>query len=248
MFQNTKWSRFILEACVIVTSILLAFTIDALWTDYQVREEEQEILSGLQREFSRHLETIQIAKGRVTDTAAAIDFLLSKQGISPESREEITEIELAVFSSSFASPGLELRGGVRDALLESGRLETISDTGLRQLLADWAVVVDETESHATVIREFLMQSLMPHLATLNVPLPEVLVPLDRGFGPTNRQTISPELKNRYSQLLLDNTYLNLLAVRRWWAGGSLHEYESATDRAQEILERIEGNLRPRSGI
>jgi len=246
--QKLSWFRISAESLAIVASILLAFAIDALWNNYQLQQEEQEILKGLRDEFSRHVEAIQVARRRVTRNADAIDFLLSHQGESPETINEIAEVERAVFYASFSSPGLELQGGVRDALLDSGRLEIIGDTQLRRLLAEWAKVVERSESQAVATREFVMQSLMPHLATLNVPLPELLVPIDKGGlgGPVTRQTVSPGLKSRYSQLLMDQKYLNLLAVTRWWAGGTLYGYDNTADKAQEILEYLDKNLKPRS--
>ena len=46
--------RIAVEAVVIVTSILLAFAIDAWWDERQERIEETEVLLGLKSEFSRY--------------------------------------------------------------------------------------------------------------------------------------------------------------------------------------------------
>ena len=56
--QKLSWFRISAESLAIVASILLAFAIDALWNNYQLQQEEQEILKGLRDEFSRHVEAI----------------------------------------------------------------------------------------------------------------------------------------------------------------------------------------------
>ena len=57
--SRIPWRRGFLEAVVIVTSILLAFGIQAWWDDLQEQEEEREILIGLEGEFVDLQERLQ---------------------------------------------------------------------------------------------------------------------------------------------------------------------------------------------
>jgi len=58
--NNIQWKRISAEGAAIVVSILLAFSIEASWDDYQDRGEEQGILLGLKSEFEQNLAFIEI--------------------------------------------------------------------------------------------------------------------------------------------------------------------------------------------
>ena len=51
MNRTIPWLRVAIEGLVIVSSILLAFGIDAWWDERQEHREEQQILQDLQEEF-----------------------------------------------------------------------------------------------------------------------------------------------------------------------------------------------------
>jgi len=65
--SETNARRLIVEGVVIVLSILLAFAIDAWWSERQERIEEAEILLGLKQEF--------------TDTRIVLEQQISKHSI-----------------------------------------------------------------------------------------------------------------------------------------------------------------------
>ncbi len=58
--NNIQWKRLSVEGTAIVVSILLAFSIEAWWDNYQDRSEEQGILLGLKSEFEQNLAFIEI--------------------------------------------------------------------------------------------------------------------------------------------------------------------------------------------
>ena len=59
------------EAVVIVISILLAFSIEALWAQQQLWQEEREVLAALEEEFRANLEQVE------TVGAYAVQFVWS---------------------------------------------------------------------------------------------------------------------------------------------------------------------------
>jgi hypothetical protein len=56
--QKIQWKRLSVEAAAIVTSILLAFSIDAWWENRLERIEELRILDTLRAEFLSNIESI----------------------------------------------------------------------------------------------------------------------------------------------------------------------------------------------
>ena len=56
--QKIQWKRLSVEGVAIVTSILLAFAIDAWWDNRHERTEERRILESLKAEFLSNAELI----------------------------------------------------------------------------------------------------------------------------------------------------------------------------------------------
>ena len=56
--QIIPWKRLAIETIAIVSSILLAFAIDAWWNERNERQFEQETLVGLEAEYEDHRQTL----------------------------------------------------------------------------------------------------------------------------------------------------------------------------------------------
>jgi hypothetical protein len=232
--QNIPWKRISVEAVAIVASILLAFSIDALWENYQDRREEYEILLGLNDEFSRHVASIEESIRQVEQISDSIGFLLNYGVVDIDSVDSIEIIEQAVFHASRTTPPDELSGGVRDALFASGKFDLIRNVDLREALVEWPESVNQVEQQRNAVSGFVMQSLMPHLSSMGVPLAEMRLP--GGLRLTDRIMDPDELGVKYADLISDQEYRNLVTVRNWWAFGTLIDYQNAADRAREIVE------------
>ena len=91
--NNIQWKRISAEGAAIVVSILLAFSIEAWWDDYQDRGEEQGILLGLKSEFEQNLAFIEIElsyRNAVIDSILKIfDASVAQTSIEPEILDEL---------------------------------------------------------------------------------------------------------------------------------------------------------------
>jgi hypothetical protein len=228
------WKRIAAESAAIVGSILLAFSIDALWDNYQDRREEYEILLGLNDEFSRHVASIEESLEWVERISGSIVYLLSQDVVDVDNLDAVEKIEQAVFQSNFSTPPDELAGGVRDAIFQSGKLDLIRNDELREALVKWPSSADQLEQQRIAVTGFVMQTLLPYLSSKGVPLAEMKMP--RGHRMTDRRTDAGELGSKYAALLADQEYLNLITVRNWWALGTIADYRSAAERAREIVD------------
>ena len=238
--QQIPWLRIGAESVAIVGSILLAFLIDAAWNNYQDRREEHEILLGLQDEFTRHIATIEENMRRVRRITDSISFLLKQDDLDFDSLDSIEVVEQAVFHSGFTTPSDEMSGGVRDALFESGNLDLIRNVRLKQALVKWPASVGLLEQQRENVSGFVMQTLLPHLSYLGVPLAELRMPTGNRLA--DRRTSTQELGAKYAALLANQEYLNLITVRIWWAFGTLQDYQNAADNAQEIIDLVKMEL------
>ena len=237
MKHEIPWNRLTVEAVVIVGSILLAFSIDALWDNYKDRREEYEILLGLNGEFSRHVASIEVSINRVEQLSDSIGFLLNQGAVDIDTIDSVEIIEQAIWGSVFTTPPDELTGGVRDTLFQSGKLDLIRNDKLREALVKWPVNISQLEQQRSTVSGFVMQILLPYLSSKGVPLAEMRLPSGRRL--VERQMTAENLSSGYVALLADQEYLNLLTVRNWWALGTINDYQNAAEQAREILELTE---------
>lgn len=148
--QKIQWKRLSVEAAVIVTSILLAFSIDAWWENRHERIEELRILETLKAEFLSNAETIpSYIEGHQISadyTQALLDIMKAAE---PGSTLRYPAARLArVLMHSTTNP----HSGALDAILQSGELRYISNPAIRERLAAWPrLVVDATENEDLLV-------------------------------------------------------------------------------------------------
>lgn len=141
---STGYRRLVVEGVVIVASILLAFSIDALWAQSQDREAERQALVSLESEFESNRQLIQ----QVIDRHLEFRETIAEFADLPESelqrldQRRVSEIVLAAANPWTFDPVL----GGTDALIGSGRLDLIRDAELREALSSFLnLVADLTE-------------------------------------------------------------------------------------------------------
>lgn len=149
--QQIPWPRVLAEGLIIVVSILLAFSIDAWWSDRQEREQEQEVLNGLATDFAVNHSELETAISHHLWGVNLIFKLntLSQEEValvSPESTEEY--IRAIVDRASF-----DPQNGTLDALIASGKLGIISDPKLRTLLVEWKNLLEDALEEKNIIQD-----------------------------------------------------------------------------------------------
>jgi hypothetical protein len=148
--QKIQWKRLSVEAAAIVTSILLAFSIDAWWENRLERIEELRILDTLRAEFLSNIESIPSYIERHQISADYTKELLDlMRAAEPGSTLRYAAAKLArVLAHSTTNP----HSGALDAILQSGELRYISNPAIRERLAAWPrLVVDATENEDLLI-------------------------------------------------------------------------------------------------
>ena len=130
--NDIQWKRISAEGIAIVVSILLAFSIEAWWSNYQDRAEEQVILLGLKSEFEQNLALIET---EISYRNAVIDSILvifdasgTQSSLEPEILDELIG-DVTWWSN------IEYLTGAIDSLLQSGGLSLIENEELRRILA-----------------------------------------------------------------------------------------------------------------
>ena len=235
--------RFLIEGLVIVASILLAFVIDAAWDVRQERVEEAEILAGLEREFTDYRDALVRSAAQQEDMLAAMTAILAA---TEEGAWRSTEWEPdAAIGRLFSPPTSDLGNGVRDALVQAGRLELITDPVLRERLASWPGYYEEVLDDEVFSRDLVSDQIIPYFVRSGLEISRVLV-----FGAVSTRAAPEEVwpvavgritddSEAFRRLLSDPEFEALVGVRYvYWrhAGG---EYRRALEAAEEILGLLE---------
>lgn len=226
-----------------MSSILLAFGIDAAWDERQERAEEAEIIAGLQREFTGYRDQLDARLELHAEILSAASAVLGSIEAGEWTSTEWTMDE--AIGRLLSPPTTDLGNGVRDALVQGGRLELLSDLELRERLARWPGVYREALDDEVFSRNLVFELLIPYLTERGVELSAALV---RGTMPPSPGGVAvwPVEVGRIDadpgavrRLLADPEFKAVVSVRyAYWhhAGG---EYRAALDAAEEILLMLE---------
>ncbi|MDX1570692.1 MAG: hypothetical protein R3200_09420 [Xanthomonadales bacterium] len=230
---KAPWGRWAAEFFVIVTSILLAFGIEAWWDERKERLEEQEILAGLEREYLDYRERLEFAIERHALMQAGMEALLEAMGAGTWTSETLT-LDQAV-TRTLWPPTTELGGGVRDALVQAGRLELISDFVLREKLALWPGIYAEVIDDEVFSRDMVFDQLLPHLTANGYDLSALV----KGMSSSAPSTVSiGNNPAETTRLLTDRTFRALIQVRLGYWLHAREEYVAGLGAVNEILELI----------
>jgi hypothetical protein len=139
-------ARLLGEGFVIVVSILLAFGIDALWVQSQMRTEEREALVALETEFEANRSQVEeILEGhRMAREHIETLVRLTEAEIQALSQLEISQIMISTCNPWRFDPVL----GTLDALISSGRLGILRHAALREALTTFRNLVADAAGDA----------------------------------------------------------------------------------------------------
>lgn len=238
--------RLLVEAALIVTSILLAFGIEAWWDGHRDREEEGRVLMGLEAEFRQHVATLEGYTERSNAALRRLRYLLDGElrgvGEVPDD-----SLDMAFWDLMWA-PTFDPGSGTRDALISSGRLELLQSEELRDRLAAWQGVVDELRDNQLAVRGYVVDTLVPFLSAQAIPLARPLSNCScwnvHPAAPSEARTpprlpdLTQDLISRYRRTTSDPEFQGLLAYRYFWEAASSSEARDALAAANEILAML----------
>jgi len=230
-----SWLRILAEGAAIVASILLAFAIDAWWQERQIRDEEQEILQGLKEEF------VSIHEILTRDKAAHLQHLQSLEDIllvleQGQSKDVGAIVDAALLEMLY--PGTsDLGSGALDALLNSGRAETLTNRTLRAKLAGWEGVISEVWDDQDANAKMVFEIFVPYFVSESVGVGALM----RNWyddWPLPAKSISDD-SHAMKRLLEDPRFRVLAEVRYGYKRHLTGEFETAISEAEAILAEIE---------
>ena len=230
MSRQIPWARVLVEGAVIVVSILMAFGIDAWWTETQERAEEQVLLSGLIEDLRQDsMDYAQVAAQHHTRVLAA-SYLLAQVGDPRASQEEAREAEDSGMTSGRAVGNLAIATQIEtatvayDQITAAGMSRVVSDPSLRIGIARYYALVWD-RSDINVVTSRASQTFADDLRAL-------------GYAISDGESIPVDvvLSSPATRATLLNTRMSSGSASR--SGAQLFE------EAVALMRRIEVNLRP----
>ena len=227
--KTIPWKRLAVEAAAIVVSILLAFGIDAWWDARNDVVEEREILIGLEIEYvDLRARLDQWARFNRNGTLVLEKYL--SDSVAEMDSESIEWVFIYAFFTNILD-----QGGALDALLESGRLEMISDRDLRGMLVKWPDWLEDIHTNDLSFRGYAMHEIMPFLTRNGIP--RAICP--EGQFVCSKSGSVPPL---YLKLAKDPEFRAILTVRRIMMWNSAQDLENARAEADKILALIRSQI------
>ena len=238
--KNTSWARLAGEGAAIVASILLAFAIDAWWEDRGQRIEEQQVLQGLRSEF---LAIHDVLSGHMVEHLRDVkwfeEFLSMAESIDVEEAAPIVDQTLIVLLNP---PTSDVGIGILDALLNSGRIEILTNTVLRAKLAGWEGIMDEVRDDQLLNVKLVHETYIPYFVANNIPAGRTMnLWYDDWPLPRRVPSDDPELVER---LLGDEKLRVMVEISYGYKRHLSAEFEIAIAEVDAILAEIDSSIEP----
>ena len=155
--------RLLRDGCVVVTSILIAFSLDAWWGEVQTGREVREELQGIDRELAANVTRVEYHIDFMGRIIAASEALLERMNLEASADEVLVSDTLAWFAFGGASPTLDASTGAIDALIASGRLQAVRSPELKGHLSGMEGRIQDAVEEQYVARSLRDQRLNPLL-------------------------------------------------------------------------------------
>ena len=221
------WTRFGFESILIVSSILVALTVDSWWEYRNKREDEQQVLASLLIEFERNKIELDRALKSFTNSNRAAKRLLEFTGksLSDEDEDVIGQNVNGLYSYFTFDPS----SGALDSLISAGQLDLILNIELRARLAAWSGLVRDYKEEETEV-DYLAYRELERLLRPIVPLPNV-------------EDASPGLfQSQWKETYSDLRFLNLVGNLSYWTYQTIDEASFIGSEIDQIIALIEAEL------
>lgn len=232
MNQRIPWQRIIAEGTIIVVSILLAFWIDAWWGERQVRADEREAMAQLADDFRANAERMQTIRGVHEAALDAAYEILARAGMGGQSQSDATTAEL-VYLSLRAWTYDPLLGGT-NSLIQSGRLNILSNSSLRVALAGWPDIVEDLNGDEWTENRTTFEQISPYLISKGAMYDAL-----RSAG--RLQRLDTEARSNWPGLASDPVFLEMMSWRVNGLENVLVEVDTVETSIHDILEMLETN-------
>jgi hypothetical protein len=146
--EHIPWKRITVEGIAVVVSILLAFGIDAWWSERQERQAELEYLIALQKDFLETRESLDNQENDVSRLFDNVDQVLSV--IADIQTTELPESFSKMVGDAYFIPRPVPITGTYEDMVNSGSIQLIRNDDLRVALAEFMSILEIMKFHSNL--------------------------------------------------------------------------------------------------
>lgn len=229
MDERRLRSRVVAEGLVIVTSILLAFAIDAWWDRRGERAMERQALVALSEDFAEADSILAVRVAAIDSGAVAAQAIIDLVG--PNADRGRSDSLAVLIPRIIRRPIYEPPMGTLEALLGSGELRLISDMSLRAALASFPSAIADMRETQSFGSNVVFGMLLPFLDA-RIPM------LDFGLMARGESDFSGDPEGLMRSLEFENLAQNRLMGIRF----SLLTAETIAQRIASIRAMLREQL------
>ena len=232
MNKRIPWQRIIAEGTIIVVSILLAFWIDAWWSERRELADERQAIAQLVDDFRTNEERLKTIRGVHEAALDAAYEILARAGLGGKSQSDATTAEL-VYLFLRAWTYDPLLGGT-NSLIQSGRLNILRNSSLRVALAGWPDIVEDLTGDEWTENRTTFEQISPYLISKGAMY-------DALSSAGRLQRLDVEPRSDLSGLTADPIFLEMMSWRVNSLENVLVEVDTVETSIHEILELLEAD-------
>lgn len=237
-FRQQNWFAVAIETLIVIVGVVVGFQITAWGNARAERAEEQELLRGLQGEFTEVLADLdlQVAKHRRVERAVVTTLeKLAEAERSGATRATVADTTLAW---ALVPTTTQFSQGVLDGLLTTGRLGLIRNSDLRKALSEWEGVLADVTEDEVASRAIVTDQLEPMLwRRMDVRALRTYELLEG--------TLPPAAIAATSAVPVDTELIGVLTTRRYWLRHTILEFSGPQEEARRILDLVGRSLEER---
>lgn len=216
----------LVESIVVIASILIAFGLDAWWSERQLRRDLLDSLSSVADEIEANVAALEVESLFQRTAVASIDELVDRVDDAAGAPWLTMPDTIASFAFVFP-PVFDASTGALDALVASGALSRVRDRRLERALGDVEAQIEDVLDGEMGARRIATEEIVP----LFWVSPELESALGRSGEYRRRGLEKVALPSRTIRLENVSGLKNRLLLRRAWVVS-----------AQNAIDRLRGHL------
>ena len=229
-----RWVGLLFESLAVIVSILVAFGLDAWWSERQARVDLLEDLASVTAEIEGNLDALAVEVLFHETAVASIDDLVGR--IDAAEGDPWLTLPDTIASFAFVFPPVfDASTGALDALVAGGGLSRLGDPRLKRVLGNVGPQIEDVQDGELGARRIATEDIVP----LFWESPELASSLGRS-GEFRRRGLDPSpLPTRTIRLENVDGLKNRLLLRRAWVAASLRAIDRLRTDLHEALELLE---------
>ncbi len=233
--REQNWFAIGLEIVIVVFSVVIAFQVTAWGNERANRVEEQELLRGLQGEFTNVVSALQAQVAKHRRVERAVSTTLEALATAQRSGAQSATVADTALAWAYIPSTTQFSQGILIGTLTTGRLGLIRDHELRAALSAWEGVLADVTEDEIASRDIVMHQLEPTMWRRMDVRPFRNYALLLG-------TLSASETGAISDVPTDPEIIGVLTTRHYWLQHVIQEFSGPQEEAHRILDLIDRSL------